>query len=305
MGPGRLILYNGSTGGLGRYLAASIGAYRLLGHPIRSRLEDPTALARELATLDGEGGATFVHLAARVSVPACEADPDAAYRVNVTLASSAVETALAWALDQRVDLRVIYVSTGHVYAAPQAHTRLTESADVAPRSVYARTKLKAEGELSRITTAAGVPLLVARVFGLIAPRQAAHYLLPGLMDRVRRDDLAGIPGLDFVRDYLDARDVCEDLLLLAGAAWPSLTSVINVCSGVPTSIRAVLEAVLEELRPSEAQDLARGASAAPGRTDDVEWLVGDPGHFLTITGSPPQRIQLATTVRDAVAAEPV
>jgi nucleoside-diphosphate-sugar epimerase len=125
------------------------------------------------------------------------------------------------------------------------------------------------------------------------------------MDRVRRNDLTGIPGLDFVRDYLDARDVCEDLLLLAAASWPNSTTVINVCSGVPTSIRAVLAAVLAELRPSEAQDLARAASAAPGRPDDVEWLVGDPTRFVTVTGSPAQRIPLATTVHDAVAAGPV
>jgi nucleoside-diphosphate-sugar epimerase len=303
MGPGRLILYNGSTGGLGRHLAGRIAARGLRGHPIESRLEDLSALAHELDPLDVEDGVTFLHLAARVSVPAAEADPDEAYLVNVSLARSAVETVLSWASRKRADLRVIYVSTGHVYSAPRGHVRLTESADVAPRSVYARTKLEAEGELALIASAAGVPFLVARIFGLMAPGQAAHYLLPGLMDRVRRNDLTAIPGLDFVRDYLDARDVCEDLLLLGTVPWSNENTIINVCSGVPTGIRAVLAAVVEELRPSDAEDLARAASAAPGRPDDIDWLVGDPSRFVTVTGSPPQRIPLATTVRDAAAAE--
>ena len=142
--------------------------------------------------------------------------------------------------EQTVRLKVVYASTGHVYAAPAPGSRLSEDADTNPRSVYAETKLSAERELSRLCRTHKVPLLVGRVFGLLAPHQAPHYLLPALIERVRTRNVNAIPGLDFVRDYLDARDVCNDLLKLAESPWPQGLYVTNVCSGEAVSIRDLL-----------------------------------------------------------------
>src|SRR5439155_15956129 len=126
--------------------------------------------------------------------------------------------------------RVVYVSSGHVYAAAQPGIRLTEHHPVAPRTVYARTKLAAEQALAERARARGCALIIARVFGLIAPRQPAHYVLPGLIRRVSEGRLEGVPGLSYYRDYLDSRDVCDVLIALAAQAGAEPT-VVNVCSG--------------------------------------------------------------------------
>jgi nucleoside-diphosphate-sugar epimerase len=296
-----VILYNGATGGLGRYLAPAISRRGEPSHIIAARLADQAGLKRELDAVPPHGPVTFIHLAARVSVPACEADPAAAREINVSLARSTTLTVIRWASLRDRALRVIYVSTGHVYAARGQHSRLTEEDDTGPRSVYARTKLEAERELASVATDHGVPFLTARVFGLLAPRQAPNYVLPGLIERVRTRDLGFVQGLDFVRDYMDARDVCEDLLLLAAAEWPSGSIVLNVCSGVPVSIRQLLRVVIGAIAPDTAEVIARSARSAPGRPDDVQWLVGDPSRFVSLTGVPSQRIPLLTSVRDAVA----
>lgn len=296
-----MILYNGATGGLGRYLAGPLSRLDETSHALVARLEDRPALERELEGLDPRDPVTFIHLAALVSVPACEVDPVAAHEINVSLARSSVSTILDWASRRGVGLRVIYVSSGHVYAAQAPRSRLTEDDATLPRSVYARTKLEAEQELSSLSSTHGIPFLAARVFGLLAPRQAPNYVLPGLIKRVRTRDLNGVPGLDFARDYLDARDICEDLLLLASVPWPSDLIVVNVCSGVPVTIRDLLRTVIDVMDPGAADDIARDARPAPGRQDDVRWLVGDPGRFLRLTGAPSQRIPLATSVADAVA----
>jgi nucleoside-diphosphate-sugar epimerase len=296
-----VILYNGATGGIGRYFADPLTRFGQASHILAARLEDRPALQRELEHLDAPDPVTFIHLAARVSVPACEADPIAAHEINVSLARSTLVAIIDWASHRGVGLRVIYVSTGHVYAAPEPGSRVTEDDPTLPRSVYARTKLEAEHELSKLSSMHGIPLLAARVFGLLSPRQAPHYVLPGLINRVRTRDLNGIPGLDFARDYLDARDVCEDLLLLASVPWPSKTSVMNVCSGVPVTIRDLLRMVVSVTDPSTADEVASDARPADGRQDDVRWLVGDPGRFGRITGAPSQRIPLETSVADAIA----
>ena len=277
-----MILYNGASGGLGRYLAGSLGLADARAHALQSRLEDQSGLEAELSRLDPSPAVTFIHLAARVSVPACEADPSGAYTTNVALAKSTVETVLNWASRHDVNARVIYVSSGHVYAAQPEGTRLAEDAPTLPRSVYAETKRAAEDELVTLASVWGVPIVVA------------------LIQRARTGQLAGIPGLDFARDYLDARDVCEDLRLLAAATLPGTPCVVNVCSGVPVRIRELLMNVLTEVAGDRADDLARSATAAPGRSDDVRWLVGDPSRFTAITGSSPQRIPLSKTLADAV-----
>jgi GDP-4-dehydro-6-deoxy-D-mannose reductase len=295
-----VILYNGASGGLGRYLARSLSGLDEASHALSARLEDQLGLETELSQLDPGGAVTLLHLAARVSVPAAESDPPDAYNINVLLARSVVQTVLDWAARHRATARVIYVSSGHVYAAQPDGSRVTEEGPTLARSVYAQTKLAAERELRTLASGRQVPLLVARVFGLLAPRQAPNYVLPALIERVKNGHLDGIPGLDFARDYLDARDVCENLLLLAVAPWEDAGLVVNVCSGVAVTIRELLRAVLKQIDPDRADDAARLATAAPGRPGDVAWLVGDPSRFIGLTGDFPQRIPLSKTVADAV-----
>lgn len=297
-----MIIYNGRTGGLGRFLAGAADSAGHAAHALTARLEDDGGLVSELEAIEPVGPVTFIHLAARVSVPACEADPEAAHRVNVHQAHSTVSRVIDWAGRRGITLRVIYVSSGHVYAEAPPGTRLDEEAPTGPRSVYARTKLEAERELHSLCEAHAVDITVARVFGLIAPLQAPHYVLPSLISRVRSRRLDQVPGLDYSRDYLDARDVCDDLLLLATSVQPGWARIVNVCSGTPITIRELLSAVARAADPEAAARLMETATAAPGRLDDITWLVGDPSRFGILTGHAPQRIALSTTVAEAVAA---
>lgn len=294
-----MILYNGASGGLGQYLAGSLDGLEESAHALNARLEDQSGLAAELARLEPSGAVTFIHLAARVSVPACEADPPGAFDTNVRLAGATVATVLDWASRCGASVRVMYVSSGHVYASPPLGSRVAESAPTLPRSVYAHTKLAAEQAILTVTSQRSVPFLVARVFGLLSPRQAPNYVLPALIERARSGNLNNVPGLDFARDYLDARDVCDDLLLLSSAPWPEQSLVVNVCSGIAVTIRDLLGAVVALVDPMRVDEV-RDVAAAPGRPDDVRWLVGDSSRFIDLTGSPPQRIPLSRTVADAV-----
>src|SRR5207245_2787728 len=110
-----------------------------------------------------------------------------------------------------------------------------------------------------------------RIFGLVAPRQAAHYVLPSIIRRVQEENLSGIPGLNFYRDYLDSRDVCQILLKLCLSS--SSYDIVNVCSGREVSIRNIVEEVIQALKPREEVRLRSTMTEAPGRSDDVPWIV--------------------------------
>ena len=56
-----------------------------------------TGLSEELDAIEPTDEVTFIHLAAMVSVPACEADPRAARAVNVRYARSATTAIIQWA----------------------------------------------------------------------------------------------------------------------------------------------------------------------------------------------------------------
>ena len=292
-----MILYNGASGSLGRYMAPALGGRDVQGHALSARLEDRSGLADELRGLEPRTDPVFVQMAARVSVPACEADPEGTYRINVADTVETVRDVVTWAHELGREAHVVYVSTGHVYAEQSGRFGIAETAPTAPRSIYATTKLQAEDGLSYLAEELDFTLTVARVFGLVAPIQPPNYLLPGLIRRVREGALDGIPGLSYIRDYLDARDVCEDLLLLADSpgTGPGGRRLFNVCSGAGVAIREILEMVIEQAGGAQTATV----SEAPGRPDDIAWIVGDPSAFVELTGREPQTIALSDSVGDA------
>lgn len=300
-----MILYNGKTGSLGTYLGGAASPATMPKVALRSRLEDVAGLRDELAALapqltSARGGLVFCHLAAKVSVPACEREPDAAWQTNVTDAVATVRAVASWAQELGHRFTVVYVSSGHVYAEQQPGTLIGEEHPLAPRSVYARTKLECEQRLAALADEMGHRLVIARLFGLIAPRQPPNYVLPGLIRRVLSAEVEGVPGLSFVRDYLDARDVCDCLLRLA-LSDREVPVVVNVCSGEPTSLRDLLVAIARCARPADSEALLARASEAPARPDDIRWIVGDPSLLVQVTGRAARRIPIVQTVADAVA----
>jgi GDP-4-dehydro-6-deoxy-D-mannose reductase len=294
-----MILYNGSSGGVGRYLADALRAGGRPGVSLLSRLADRAGLRDELGAIDVRPGAPvwLVQLAARVSVSDCERDPAGAFATNVRDTTETVRAFLAWARSRGSVPHVLYTSTGHVYGRYEPGCRIREDAPVSPRSVYARTKLEAETALLRLAESDGATLCIARIFGLVGPSQPPHYVLPGLIRRVREDRLSDVPGLSYVRDYIDARDVCRILVELCGVEAESLPRVINVCTGDGVSLRTLVELIFAGLGRTPVPPLGE----APGRVDDLPWIVGDPGRLTRLLGGPPRQISLERTIRDALA----
>lgn len=274
-----VVVYNGATGGLGRHLGAALADRQLAGAALSSRLGDTAAITAELDQIAIEPGSAIALIQSAAFVPVREvsSDPETAYDINVTRTATTAAAFVEWAADHDHPASIVFVSSGHVYAPTEPGVRVSEDAPVRPMSVYAKTKLAGEERLRAVADGRGARLLVARVFGIIGPDQRPSYLLPGLIRRARENDLAAVPGLDHVRDYLDARDVARHLAILAAVG--SAPDTVNVCSGEPTRIGDLLDEVLRVTHAGDADALAAARSsitAAPGRDSDVPWLVGDP-----------------------------
>ncbi len=293
-----MIFYNGQTGSLGSYFKAATSA----ATPINFRL-DPTAHYdqnfKALFEETPEEEVTLLPLAGMVSVPACEQDPKQAELINVTETARMTESFIQMAQESGKETKIIYVSTGHVYAEVQNPKKLVETSATAPRSVYAKTKLLAERRLSEIAQSHRVSLKILRVFGLVAPQQPPHYILQSLIRRVKNRDLSGIPGLSFHRDYLDSRDVCRSILTVLEKSDSSSPSLFNICSGEPIQIRHVVDEIAHALEiPS--RDYENILTEGQKRSDDVPWIVGDPSLYKKTFGASPQNIPLRKTIQEAI-----
>lgn len=301
------LVYNGATGGLGRHIGAALLDAGLPATSLASRLGDAGGLIDELEHLPIEPGVplVFIQSAGMVSVAECEEHPGQAFEINVSRTTDTVRDFLEWAVDRDIVSGVVFVSSGHVYAPSEREELLAESSPTDPRSVYAQTKLEGETRILALAEAYGAGLAIGRVFGMIGPHQRPHYLLPGLIRRVQNHDLAAIPGLDYVRDYLDARDVARHLASLAVAAGenPGRSTTVNVCSGEPTRIGDLLEQVLETHfagDPDALEAARQSVSAAPGRDSDVTWSVGDPTVLSENVPGPVRSIPIIDTLTEAL-----
>jgi nucleoside-diphosphate-sugar epimerase len=303
-----MIFVTGATGGLGHHVGPVLAETRADHAALMTRLEDSEDLPGELSRVTQHPGGvlSLIHLAGLTSVAECQANPAHARQVNVLATAAYIRKFVEWSLDRGTAPSIVYVSTGHVYGVPKRGEQVTEANRVAPRSVYAQTKADAEQVLHEICASLAVPLVIARVFGVVGPDQPNHYILPALIDRVTSRQIVDIPGLDYVRDYLDARDVAAhvvSLALLSNDLERPDSMVVNVCSGVGVAIRDLFNEIVVAIHGDgsvAAEDILANVSGAPGRPTDNEWLVGSPTRLIQETGRPPRSIDLATTVRDAL-----
>ncbi|MEP6895788.1 MAG: NAD-dependent epimerase/dehydratase family protein [Chloroflexota bacterium] len=248
-------LITGAAGFLGSSLANQLARE---GHQVRGiddlSTGDPQALAPDvhftrgdvsdrpkLWTLLQEVDVVY-HLAARVSVPESVLYPRDYNNVNV-----GGTVALMEAMRDVGVRRVVLASSGAVYGDLGVQT-LTESVTPNPRSPYAVSKLAAEYYVRTIGRLWGIETVSLRIFNAYGPGQhlpashppvVPHYLKQAL----RGGTLIAHGDGSQTRDYVYVDDVIS--ALVASSTAPNINGlVINVGSGVETSIRDLIQAVL-------------------------------------------------------------
>lgn len=185
---GMLVLLTGSSGRLGRALAAAlapahqvIGLDRLPGPctQVVADLEDRAAIAAALA-----GVQAVLHTAALHAPHVGQAADDEFWRVNVRATRQLAELAA-----ERGVQRFVYTSTTALYGAGQAAGAagpaewVDEWTVPRPRTVYHHSKLAAEAELQQVAAARGLALSLLRMgrcFPEPAPVMALHRLHRGV-----------------------------------------------------------------------------------------------------------------------------
>jgi GDP-4-dehydro-6-deoxy-D-mannose reductase len=170
----------------------------------------------------------------------------------------------------------LFVSSLEVYGEGNG-TPIREDARPNPVSVYATTKLAAEGAAVHIAAFNGIPLIIARP-GMHAGRGMKGGLIPGWIRKLREGQTSvAFRGPSGVREILDVRDVVKAYLLLVDKGVPGET--YNVATGKGQRFDAHFATLASGLKRD-----AQLVDVADPDLPDLHYSVGHGGKLASATG---------------------
>ena len=233
---------------------------------IEGDVADPSAVRTAMAGVE----ACF-HLAAIASVERGMQDWLGTHRVNLGGTITVLDAARAGSTP------MVYASSAAVYG-DQALLPIAEGAPTRPLSSYGADKLGSEQHARVAGAAHGVPTCGLRFFNVFGPRQDPRSPYSGVISvfcgRMARGEGITIHGDGGqTRDFVHVQDVVA-MLLAAVPAASVAAPVFNVCTGKPTSVLALAQAIGE--LSVETAAITHG----PARNGEIRHSLGDPSRAL-------------------------
>ena len=146
--------------------------------------------------------------------------------------------------------RVVVVTSALLYdSLEQDELPITEESPPTPSHPYAVSKWTASLLVRLFWRRYSLPVVEARPFNHIGPRQARGFVVPDFASQLARiacgelEPIVKVGNLEAQRDFTDVRDIVRAYRDLARAGKPGETYL--VCSGQPVSIKQLLETLIE------------------------------------------------------------
>jgi GDP-4-dehydro-6-deoxy-D-mannose reductase len=259
-----------------------IGAERQAAYPMVEWLEidllDRDSVRRAVAAL---APAAVYHLAGSPHVGQSWKAATETLSVNVLGTHHLLEGLRAEGLHSRV----VVPSSAYVYRP--AGRALREDDPVESTNPYAISKIATELAAARASRRDGIPVVVARAFNHIGPRQDSSFFASGVARQValieagRIDPVIRVGNLESRRDITDVRDTVRAYRALAERGTPG--QAYNVCSGQAYTMRGLLDGLvaLARVRVVVEPDPDRF------RPNDTPLLLGDPSRIRRDVGWQP------------------
>lgn len=259
-------------------------------------------LRHGLGTLGGQRFDRVYHLAAAVGVDLVLRDPIGAIRANVMETDALLEFALGAGSPP-----TLVASSSEVYGKPGASV-FSEEDDVlyGPTSVtrwsYAYTKAIDEHLALAYHAQHGLPVVVARFFNTVGPRQTGRYgmVLPRFVESALRGEPLRVFGDGKqTRCFCDVRDVVGVLPRMLDDPGAH-GRVFNVGSDDPISIHDLAQLVIRTLGSASSVELVEYDDAYPDGFEDLRHRKPDLSRLRTCVGFTPAHA-LVDTIRDLAA----
>ncbi len=177
--------------------------------------------------------------------------------------------------------RFIHVGSCSEYGFPERdNVPIPETQALRPTSLYGAAKAASVLFGSALASHLHIPFVNLRLFGVFGPHEAPDRVVPYLIRKLRKNEPVDLTPGEQVRDFLYEEDVIEAFVAAAESSTIKEGEVYNVCSGRPTRVREIGEAVADAL--GKPRQLLHWGER-PYRADEPMWLVGDNRRFRTAT----------------------
>lgn len=260
-------------------------------HTIPGDLLDPASLKTAVSQAQPD---TIYHLAGQAYPARSWENPALTIAINTGGTANLLEAAVAFGRP-----RVVIVTSAEIYGfVTEAQLPLTENTVPQPRHPYGVSKYAA-GQLTAVYAQRyNLPVVEARPFNHIGPRQALGFVVPDFASQLaaiklgQQPPVISVGNLDARRDFCDVRDVARAYQALAEKGIPGEAYLI--CSGQAVSIHYLLNALIE------AADTTVEVIYDPERMrpSDTPILYGSHSKLSRDTGWQPQ-IHLRQSLHDA------
>jgi UDP-glucose 4-epimerase len=185
-------------------------------------------------------------------------------------------------------------AAGYVYASSAAvygdlplgpGERIAETAPTRPLGPYGVDKLNGEAHARVAGSLFGLRSFGLRFFNVFGPGQAPDSPYSGVISRFVAQAGAGGPIVVFgdgeqTRDFVHVDDIVRALLLAETRADAS-APVVNICTGLPTSVNELASAIARRFVPEP------GLIHKPARRGDIRRSMGDPSLAAGLLGWSP------------------
>lgn len=247
-------------------------------HYIKGDVRNPEALAQA-----AQGGSAIVHLAAVVSVPLCQQDPQGTWDTNVNGTQQVLEVA------RKLGQKVVFASSAAVYGGMgKESVPLSENLGLLPAlSFYAAQKRASEELMNLYHRYFGVAAVTFRFFNVFGQGQDPSSPYSGVISVFNAKIEKG-EGLDLhgggvqTRDFVAVADIASGL-------ERALTLDKNLCTGEPINLGSGRTVTVKQLAHAlmKVKQLTVALRETPAREGDVPHSLADISCAKTILGWTP------------------
>jgi UDP-glucose 4-epimerase len=213
-----------------------------------------------------KGSDAVVHLAAQIDVTASVKDPAFTHEVNVTGTLNVLQEAAK----EKVR-RFVFASSTAVYGDAK-NLPVKELEPLKPISPYAASKAAAEAYCSAYAGCFGLDAIALRFFNVYGPKnENSPYsgVITKFLGQAARGEAIKVEGDgEQTRDFIHIDDITR-ALALALESKKARGEAFNVCTGKPTSINGLVDA-LEKVTGKDMRVIR-----APARVGDIRFSYGD------------------------------
>jgi nucleoside-diphosphate-sugar epimerase len=156
---------------------------------------------------------------------------------------------------------------------------LTEDTPLRPRTMYAASKASGSMLVQQLAKESGTSVAWARIFYPYGPFEDRRRAVPALILSLLNGRRFAASTGDQVRDYVFGSDVADAFVTLIDRR---ASGAFNVASGIPITIRQLMETIGDRLRGRELIDFG----AAPPRAWEPKFIAGDIARLRSLGWSP-------------------